>query len=126
MTPQELHYLSQAFFFLMLAGFGFSWPFSIIRTYQAGHSGKGVAGKSPLCMILILVGYVCGIASKLVCPIPEGLTWLQDKWLVLVYLIDMALVSTDLGLYCRYTRKRRSGKVTREESDRLAALVAKG
>ena len=126
MTPQELHYLSQAFFFLMLAGFGFSWPFSIIRTYKAGHSGKGVAGKSPMFMIIILVGYVCGIASKLVCPIPEGLTWLQDKWLVLVYLIDMALVSTDLGLYCHYTRKMCSGKVTREESDRLAALLAKG
>ena len=45
---------------------------------------------------------------------------------MLVYLIDMALVSTDLGLYCHYTRKMRSGKVTREESDRLAALLAKG
>lgn len=118
--------VSQICEFFMLFAFGFSWPFAIARTYKAGHSGKGVAGKSPMFMIIILVGYVCGIASKLVCPIPEGLTWLQDKWLVLVYLIDMALVSTDLGLYCHYTRKMRSGKVTREESDRLAALLAKG
>ena len=101
MTPQELHYLSQAFFFLMLAGFGFSWPFSIIRTYKAGHSGKGVAGKSPMFMTIVLLGYVGGILARLLDANPG------NDWLCFVYLVDMALVSTDLALYLHYAAKGR-------------------
>ena len=76
----------------MLFAFGFSWPFAIARTYRA----KRVDGKSPMFMIIVLVGYSCGIASHLV----EG----SKLWLCWVYLLDMALVSTDLALYFRYSR----------------------
>ena len=82
--------------FAMLFAFGFSWPFAIVRTYRA----KRVEGKSPMFMAIVIVGYCCGIAAHLV----EG----TKLWLVAVYLADIALVSTDLALYCVYSRRNRS------------------
>ena len=79
--------------FGMLFAFGFSWPFAIARTYRA----KRVDGKSPMFMVIVILGYCCGIASHLV----EG----TKLWLVAVYLVDIALVSTDLALYFRYSRR---------------------
>lgn len=87
--------LSQIFEFMMLLAFGFSWPFAILRTYRA----KRVDGKSPAFMSIVLFGYVCGILAHLV----EG----TKLWLCVVYLVDMALVSTDLALYFHYSRRQR-------------------
>ena len=78
--------------FAMLFAFGFSWPFAIARTYRA----KRVDGKSPMFMIIVIVGYCCGIAAHLL----EG----TKLWLVAVYLVDIALVSTDLALYFPYAK----------------------
>ena len=81
--------------FAMLFAFGFSWPFAIMKTWRS----KRVDGKSPAFMVIVLVGYACGIAAHLV----EG----TKLWLCFVYLVDMALVSTDLALYFRYARRNR-------------------
>ena len=86
--------LSQILEFAMLFAFGFSWPFAIVRTYRA----KRVDGKSPAFMIIVLVGYACGIAAQ---PV-EG----TKLWLCWIYLVDMALVSTDLTLYFHYSKRR--------------------
>ena len=59
---------------------------------------KRVDGKSPAFMIIVLVGYACGIAAHLV----EG----TKLWLCWIYLVDMALVSTDLTLYFHYSKRR--------------------
>lgn len=83
--------------FAMLFAFGFSWPFAIAKTYRA----KRVDGKSPLFMVIVLVGYSCGVAARLVDDSPE------NNWLCWVYLIDMVLVSVDLSLYFYYLRKNR-------------------
>lgn len=83
--------------FLMLFAFGFSWPFAIHRTYRA----KRVDGKSPAFMMIVLLGYVCGICARLLDAIPG------NDCLVFVYLLDMALVSTDLTLYFHYRNKTR-------------------
>lgn len=91
---------SQICEFFMLFAFGFSWPFAIARTYKAGHSGAGVAGKSPMFMIIVLLGYVGGIAARLLDSIPT------NNWLCYVYIVDMILVSTDLSLYCYYKNKK--------------------
>ena len=85
--------IAQIFEFLMLFAFGFSWPFAIARTLRA----KRVDGKSPAFMIIVLLGYLCGILAHAV----EG----TKLWLIVVYLVDMALVSTDLSLYFHYSRK---------------------
>ena len=47
--------------------------------------------------IIVIVGYLCGIAAHLV----EG----TKLWLVPVYLLDILLVSTDLALYFHYRGK---------------------
>lgn len=91
--------ISQICEFFMLFAFGFSWPFAIARTYKAGHGGKGVAGKSPMFMIIVLMGYVGGICARLL----DGNA--SNDWLSVVYVIDMLLVSTDLALYLYYSRK---------------------
>ena len=85
--------LAEILEFGMLFAFGFSWPFAIARTYRA----KRVDGKSPMFMIIVIIGYLFGIAAHLV----EG----SKLWLCWVYLLDMALVSTDLALYFRYSRR---------------------
>ncbi len=82
----------------MLFAFGFSWPFAIAKTLKA----KRVDGKSPLFMIVVLLGYACGIAARLVDSTPS------NDWLAIVYLVDMALVSTDLTLYFHYLKRSRS------------------
>lgn len=91
--------MASMFEFAMLFTFGFSWPFAIAKTLRA----KRVDGKSPMFMIIILLGYTCGIAARLVDENPG------NDWLCLVYLLDMALVSTDLTLYFHYLRKNRKG-----------------
>ena len=90
MTPAAL---PQALEFAMLLAFGVSWPFAIWRTWKS----KNVQGKSPYFMGIVIIGYACGIAAHLV----EG----TKLWLCAVYLADMALVSTDLALYFRYSRR---------------------
>ncbi len=101
--------LSQICEFFMLFAFGFSWPFAIVRTYKSGHGGKGVAGKSPMFMSIVLLGYVGGVLARLLDANPG------NDWLCFVYLVDMALVSTDLALYLHYAAKAR-----REEAGRRA------
>ena len=93
MIPEQM--LAEILEFGMLFAFGFSWPFAIARTYRA----KRVDGKSPMFMIIVIVGYLFGISAHLV----EG----SKLWLCWVYLLDMALVSTDLALYFRYSRRSR-------------------
>jgi len=86
--------MPEFFEFAMLFAFGFSWPFAIARTWRA----KRVDGKSPMFMAIILVGYLCGIVSRLIDEKPG------NDWLAWVYLLDMALVSTDLTLYFRFRK----------------------
>lgn len=77
----------------MLICFGASWPLSIakaLRTHQ-------VAGKSPLFLFIILLGYVCGMAHKLI------YRWDHVFWL---YLLNFVLVGTDLALYFYYSKKQ--------------------
>ena len=81
--------------FAMLFCFGFSWPFAIAKTLRA----KRVDGKSPMFEIIVIVGYLFGIASHLISD-RSCVTW--------VYLADTARVATDLALYYHYARARRA------------------
>ena len=78
----------------MLFCFGFSWPFAIAKTIRA----KRVDGKSPLFEIIVIVGYLFGIASHLIS---------DRSWVIWVYLADTALVATDLSLYFHYAQRSR-------------------
>lgn len=87
--------VSEILEFAMLFIFGFSWPFAIAKTYRA----KLVDGKSPLFEMIVILGYLFGIASHLV----SG----RGLWVIVVYVADILLVSTDLTLYFHYSRKNR-------------------
>lgn len=80
--------------FAMLFCFGFSWPFAIAKTVRA----KRVDGKSPMFEIIVIVGYLFGIASHLISDM---------SWVIWVYMLDTALVATDLSLYFHYARTSR-------------------
>ena len=96
----------QIFEFFMLACFGISWPMNVLKSRRA----RTTKGKSLSFLILILAGYVAGIASKLVNE--AYMASFGEKWYVLVfYCINFVMVGVDLLLYFRNLRlDRRAAK----------------
>ena len=54
----------------MIALFGFSWPNNILKTLQ----NKSTKGKSLMFLLLIDIGYACGITSKLITTFTGSIT----------------------------------------------------
>ncbi len=82
------------FEFLMLFCFGFSWPFSIVKSLRT----RSTKGKSLVFMLLIFAGYVFGIIHKV----------LYDfDWVTWTYVVLLGLVGFDLLLYWRNWRHER-------------------
>jgi hypothetical protein len=73
---------------IMLVCFGAAWPFSIYRSYRSRATG----GKSVFFLIVILVGYVAGIANKL---------FYRFDNVVYLYVLNFAMVSVDTALWFR-------------------------
>ncbi|MCU0608795.1 MAG: hypothetical protein MUF22_03375 [Chitinispirillaceae bacterium] len=77
---------------VMLICFSASWPISIVKTIKT----KTVAGKSPFFMLVILLGYLCGIIHKL----------LYSRDLVIaLYTLNLLLVFADMAVYYYYSRR---------------------
>ena len=76
---------------IMLICFGLAWPFSIYRSYKT----KSVQGKSPIFLIVILIGYISGILNKLI--------YNYDN-VIYLYIINTIMVTIDYMLYIRNTR----------------------
>ena len=74
---------------IMLVCFGLSWPLNVIKAYKA-RTAKGTS--LPL-ILLIIVGYVAGITAKLVTN--------QMNYVLIVYLVNLAIVSMNLFVYFR-------------------------
>jgi len=73
----------------MMITFGLSWPFNIINSYRA----RTTRGKSLLFLILVEIGYICGIIAKFI-----G----HDITIVLLfYVINLLMITADLCLYVR-------------------------
>ena len=78
---------------LMVVCFGCSWPMNVRKSYLA----RTTKGKSLGFLIMICIGYVCGIASKII----GG----SFKWYVMFfYVLNLCMVLTDLGMYVRNYR----------------------
>lgn len=73
----------------MLLCFACSWPVSIVKSLKT----KIVIGKSPIFMIIIIVGYVFGIIHKCL---------YNNDWVTWLYLFNLLIVSFDLILYYKY------------------------
>jgi len=79
---------------VMLLCFGVSWPVSIAKALRT----KLVAGKSPVFMGLIIVGYACGIVHKVL---------YNPDWVTLLYAVNAGMVAVDMYLYFRYSAEKR-------------------
>jgi len=86
---------------LMIISFGLSWPVSIYKSYTS----RTAKGKSAMFEIIIWIGYVFGIARKVIQlnqmtaagKSPEFLFWFA--WFF--YVVNMVLITVDLVLYVR-------------------------
>lgn len=79
----------QVFEMIMLVCFGLSWPFNIAKSIRS----RTAKGKSVLFEIMIIIGYLSGVAGKL---IGGNITYV-----LAFYALDILLVSTDLILTFR-------------------------
>ena len=84
---------------VMILSFGASWPFNVVKSYRA----RTAKGKSPVFLALILIGYVAGIAAKLMSE--TYMAEFSTKWYVLIfYVLNFVMVAIDLGIYVRNRR----------------------
>lgn len=83
----------QIFEFIMLACFGLSWPISVYKSIRSGST----KGKSVVFIVAIILGYISGIIGKIVNH--------QVSYVVVLYCLNLIVVSIDLGLYF-YNAKR--------------------
>lgn len=79
------------FEFMMLFCFGFSWPFSILKSIRS----RSTKGKSLLFMILVELGYIFGIIHKAL---------YSYNWVIWMYVALFFIVAIDIGLYWRNWR----------------------
>ncbi len=91
--------MSEILEIIMMILFGCSWPNNIMTTLR----NKSTKGKSLMFLILIDIGYACGIASKLLAP--------SFKWYVMFfYVLNLIMVSIDLCLYFYYRSKEKAAQ----------------
>ena len=76
----------------MLICFGMSWPVNLAKSIRS----RSTKGKSLLFLILIDLGYVAGILSKIV---STTFVWSTDWWVFMIYVINFLFVSADLTMY---------------------------
>ena len=76
---------------LMLVCFGFSWPLNVMKAFKA----KTAKGTSLPFILLIITGYIAGITAKIV----NG----QINYVLIAYLINLAIVSLNIIVYFRNT-----------------------
>jgi len=74
---------------IMLICFGLSWPLNVIKAYRA----RTARGTSLPFILLILTGYIAGITAKLVTG--------QINYVLIVYLLNLAIVSVNIAVYFR-------------------------
>ena len=93
---------------IMVVSFGASWPFNVVKSYRA----RTAKGKSPAFLILILLGYVAGIASKLINE--AYMAEFGQKWYVLFfYVLNFIMVFID---FCLYLRNRMLDKAREQDA----------
>ena len=76
---------------LMLLCFAAAWPFSIVKQWRTRSS----KGKSILFSYIIMVGYLFGIANKVVND--------DINYVLAFYILDLCLVLMDTAIYYRNT-----------------------
>ena len=94
--------MAQIFETVMLICFGLSWPFNITKSLRA----RTARGKSVLFEIMIIIGYLCGLAGKFV----SG----NITYVAAFYVADILMVSIDMTLTFRNRRLDRLAEAAGE------------
>ena len=86
----------------MLVCFGCSWPISVYKSIKIRTS----VGKSAVCNILLIVGYVAGIVSKflkmepfMIANAADGLKKGIFIFALIMYFVNLAMITANLVLY---------------------------
>ena len=74
---------------IMLICFGLSWPLNVIKAYKA----RTAKGTSLPFILLIITGYIAGIAAKFITG--------QVNYVLIVYLLNLVIVSMNVVVYFR-------------------------
>ena len=80
----------------MMICFGFSWPNNIRTTLK----NKSTKGKSLAFLLLVDIGYLCGIFGKI---LTGNVVW----YVLAMYILNFTMVAIDLSLYLYYAGKER-------------------
>ena len=88
--------MAQVLEIAMIVLFGLSWPNNIITSLK----NKSTKGKSLAFLMLIDVGYVCGILAKL---ISGKIIW----YVLFFYVLNFVMVTIDLCLFFYYRNEER-------------------
>ncbi len=99
-------YMGAIFESIMLICFGLSWPLNVIKAYRA----RTAKGMSLPFILLIITGYIAGITAKLVTD--------QINYVLVVYLVNLAIVSMNVLVYFRNLALDR--KLNRQLEEKLA------
>ena len=84
--------MSEIFEAAMVICFGASWPLSVYKSWKS----RTAKGKSLLFECLIFIGYICGIAGKLM---THNITYVFA-----FYILNIVMVGPDMALYIRNRR----------------------
>jgi hypothetical protein len=99
--------MSELLEIVMILSFGASWPFNVVRSFKA----RTAKGKSPTFMLLIIFGYIAGIASKFLNE--AYMAAFSEKWYVLFfYFLNLIMVTID---FCLYLRNRRLDRLAEQK-----------
>ncbi len=82
---------------IMMICFGISWPVAIAKTLRT----RNVKGMSLFFLVVVELGYLAGILSKLL-----G----HRDWVIALYLMNYLFVGFEITLYYRYSKLADSGK----------------
>ena len=79
--------MAEIFETAMLICFGLSWPINLVKNIKA----KTAKSTSLKFLILIIVGYICGIAAKFI----SGTV----NYVLIAYFLNLAVVGANLVVY---------------------------
>ena len=96
--------LAQLFEAGMLICFGASWPLNAYKSWKA----RTAKGNNWQFFALVITGYLLGTASHLVVD-P------QFTWIIIVYLINIAFLFLNIGVYIRNLKLDKARAIKRAE-----------
>ena len=90
----------------MMVAFGCSWPLNIVKSLQS----RTAKGKSVQFEIIVVLGYMVGLAGKIVSWQRTGVL----AYSVWFYILNMVMVSIDIVLYFRNSALDRARELGQE------------